>query len=478
MATVKYSRPLGARITLEEPTFSQGAFEAYTAERDRDEREKDKALKQFNFDRARQDTLNQKDLAREDKLFQDKYQKSIDKYESDMNNYKISVEQIGTNNPEMIQKINKQFNKEYLIPNRDGTFEKRYVVPNSAVEATDMKVRSKGEFDTIIDMWDNDELSMEEKKRAWPELKRLNTMFGTDLSGYEASYNRALNFNDNEKILDSIGAFLPQGYSQEDWNKAKNILLKDGEVSEGELKLVASDITNKIGNRQAAQKFWTDFNSKVLDGMSKLKIDSAPGLAENLTRMSNLSIQNLDTFFPGAGQLANQQNRYGNENVEEVQRAMDAISQKMFGKNTDKLSQEEQDKVLEEYENPGQSKAGAIESPFKDKVDEDDKKPLEEKVKSGIGYRLEKFLDPKNKGGNPLGKTVKDPVTGRMEFGQNIGMKVRKNPYKYAKKGIISSEEWPFFKEVSVKEALMNWRKGKDMDMSPTFGSSPQPVME
>lgn len=478
MSTIKYSRPLGARITLEEPTFSQGAFEAYTAERNRDEREKDKALKQFNLDRARQDTLNQQDLAREDMLFQDKYQKAIDKYESDMNNYKISVEQIGTNNPEMIQKINKQFNKEYLIPNRDGTFEKRYVVPNSAVEATDMKVRSKGEFDKIIDMWNKGDLSREDKINAWPELKRLNTMFGQNISGFEASYNRALNFDGNEKILDSIGAFLPQGYSQEDWNKAKNILLKDGEVSEGELKLVASDITNKIGNRQAAQKFWTDFNSKVLDGMSKLKIDSAPGLAENLTRMSNLSIQNLDTFFPGAGQLANQQDRYGGENVEEVQKAMDAISQKMFGKNTDKLSQEEQDKVLEEYENPGQSKAGAIESPFGDKVDEDDKKPLEEKVKSGIGYRLEKFLDPKSEKGNPLGKMVKDPVTGKMEVGQNIGMKVRKNPYKYAKKGIISSEEWPFFKEVSVKEALINWRKGKDMDMSPAFGSSPQPVME
>jgi|GEM_PF-6205194 hypothetical protein len=473
MATEKYSRPLGSRITLEEPTFAEGLFEAYTAERDRDEREKDKVLKQANLDRTRQDTLKQQDLAREDMLFQNKYQRAINNYESDIENYKINVEQIGTNNPEMIQKINKQFNKEYLIPNRDGTFEKRYVVPNSAVEATDMKVRSKGEFDTIIDMWNKGDLSRKDKVNAWPELKRLNTMFGQNLEGFKASYNRALNFDGNEKILDSIGAFLPQGYSQEDWDKAKNILLKDGEVSEGELKLVASDITNKIGNRQAAQKFWTDFNSKVLDGMSNLKIDSAPGLAEDLTRMSNLSIQNLDTFFPGAGELA--EKKYGGEDVEEVQKIMDGISQKMFGKNTDKLNQEEKDKVLEAYENPGQTKASLEIQLKKDKAD---KKPLEEQVKSGIGYRLEKWIDPKNKGGNPLGKTVKDPVTGRMEFGKNIGVKVRKNPYKYAKKGIISSEEWPFFKEVSVKEALMNWRKGKDMDMSAAFGSSPQPIIE
>ena len=445
MARYPYNR---GNIMISPKSKWDGFLEAFTAERDRNEREQDKTLKQANLDRARQDTLNQQDLAREDMLFQNKYQRAIDKYESDMNNYKISVEQIGTNNPEMIQKINKQFNEEYLIPNRDGTFEKRYVVPNSAVEATDMKVKSKGEFDTIIDMWDNNELSMEEKKRAWPELKRLNTMFGKDLSGYESSYNRALKFNDNEKILDSIGAFLPQGYSQEDWNKAKNILLKDGEVSEGELKLVASDITNKIGNRQAAQKFWTDFNSKVLDGMSKLKIDSAPGLAEDLTRMSNLSIQNLDTFFPGAGQLANQQDRYGGENVEEVQKAMDAISQKMFGKKTDKLSQEEQDKVLEEYENPGQSKASLA-------ANLNNNKTKKTKVE-------ENFKPPKRSGLiSRTGPSVKNPVTKQYNRPEDIGKMVKDSPFTFANKGFIPQPEWPGYKQVSVKEALQHYQKNK-----------------
>jgi len=143
----------------------------------------------------------------------------------------------------------------------------------------------------------------------------------------------------------------------------------------------------------------------------------------------------------------------------------------------DSLSSEQQQEILTQVASGKVIKAGIGTADFESE-EKSEKVPLEEQVKSGLGYKIDKWIDPESKGGAPLGKMVKDPVSGKKDFAQNIAVNVKENPYKYAKKGIIPTNEWPWFKEVSVKEALMNWRESKkeSMDLSQPREVAPQPI--
>ena len=79
--------------------------------------------------------------------------------------------------------------------------------------------------------------------------------------------------------------------------------------------------------------------------------------------------------------------------------------------------------------------------------DEDKEKKLHEVRRSGLISRT--------------GPPIKDPVTKNYVQPESMGIRVKNSPFTYANKGIIPSDEWPGFKEVSIKEALEHYQKNK-----------------
>ena len=208
------------------------------------------------------------------------------------------------------------------------------------------------------------------------------------------------------------------------------------------LNLVAADLSANIANRKDAEKFWSEFSSNVMKARGDLKLDSDPTVIRDLQTMQETALSNLDIYYPGVSESTDRG---------KFRKESERFSQDIYKKSFDELNEEEMTDVT--------NRAGATlfqGAGFTTPKDEEEKEvPLEEKVKSGLGYKFQTFLDPEGKAGAPVGKSVIDPVTGRRDIANNIAVKLKKNPFKYAKKGIIATEEWPYFKEVSVKEALL-----------------------
>ncbi len=427
-------------------TSEAAAINAWNDERDRMQKE----------NRYQEESLKEQtryDTEQENLMFQQKQTTAENEYNQAVQEYQLAYEQIGKHNPAMLEKLQTQFGKEYKIPRRDGTFETRYVVPKSVREFTSGKVKSEKQLDKVLDDWKD--YTPSQKTAAWPEIKKINRYFTRDLSDIEASAKKAMSHEDNAKLLDTMGNFLPAGYDTagadgiSKWTKAKDILLKDGEVSDAELKLVAADISANIANRKDAEKFWSEFSSNVMKARGDLKLDSDPTVIRDLQTMQETALSNLDIYYPGVSESTDRG---------KFRKESERLSQDIYKKSFDELNEEEMTDVT--------NRAGATlfqGAGFTTPKDEEEKEvPLEEKVKSGLGYKFQTFLDPEGKAGAPVGKSVIDPVTGRRDVAHNIAVKLKKNPFKYAKKGIIATEEWPYFKEVSVKEALLNYKKSKD----------------
>jgi len=418
-------------------------------------RERDAMREENRYQEEKLTEQTRYDTEQENLMFEKKHAYAENEYNQAMQEYKLAYEQIGQHNPAMLEKLQTQFGKEYKIPRRDGTFETRYVVPKSVREFTSGKVKSEVQLDDILNRWDT--LSPSEKTAAWPEIKKINRYFTRDLTDIEASAKKAMSHEDNAKLLDTMGNFLPAGYDNEKWTAATEILLKDGEVSDAELKLVAADISANIANRKDAEKFWSEFSSNVMKARGDLKLDSDPTVIRDLQTMQETALSNLDIYYPGvAGKVVVPDV----VNEETYNKIANEVSQRLHGVNADELEPSQIPGVEEEID---RELSKPIQSGFTTPKDEEEKEvPLEEKVKSGLGYKFQTFLDPEGKAGAPVGKSVIDPVTGRRDIANNIAVKLKKNPFKYAKKGIIATEEWPYFKEVSVKEALLNYKKSKD----------------
>ena len=438
----KYDAIRGAgNVTVQAPPdFWTSAKQSFDDDYDRlvAAQERKKEEERYNSETAKEQTRY--DTEQENLMFQQRQSSAENEYSKAMEEYRLAYEQIGKHNPEMMEKLQKQFGKEYKIPRQDGTFETRYVVPQSVREFTSSKVQSRKDLDDILDNWDT--LSPSQKTAVWPKVKEINRYFTRDLSDYEASAKRAMSYEDNAKLLDTMGAFLPDGYDNEKWKSATELLLKDGEVSDDELKLVAADISANIANRKDAEKFWSEFSSNVMKARGDLKLDSDPTVIRDLQTMQETALSNLDIYYPGVSESTDRG---------KFRKESERFSQDIYKKSFDELNEEEMTDVT--------NRAGATlfqGAGFTTPKDEEEKEvPLEEKVKSGLGYKFQTFLDPEGKAGAPVGKSVIDPVTGRRDIANNIAVKLKKNPFKYAKKGIIATEEWPYFKEVSVKEALL-----------------------
>ena len=397
------------------------------------------------------------DNAREDRLFTERHRIATENYNKDLENYKIAVEQIPSGNPEIIQKLNNQWNKVYKIPNRDGSFEERYVIPQASKDANEMLVSDKEEFEKQIDKWDNDELSVDEKIAAFPKLKRMNTNIGQNIDEYAKSYQRALSNKDNTKLLNTIGNFLPQGVSTDDWKKATDMLLKDGDVTEQELELISNYISQKMDSRDNAAKFWADFNTNVMDAMSGLKIDSDPSLVKNLTDLSNIARTNLDRYYPDISKISADRKTEISLDRKTSEQVGDEISQRLFGKTFDQLDEKEQSEVLTEYDNLPPEELAKLQANKASLVNVDGNKKEQEEE------QVEEFKPPR-RGGlfSRTGSFVKNPVTKGYSSPDDLGKKVKDSPFTYANKGYIPQDGWPGYKQVTVKEALQHYNKNKN----------------
>ena len=397
-------------------------------------------------------------------MFQQKYNLSIQEYERDKRDFDIALSQIGPERPDLRQKmINKFAEKSYKIPRPDGSFETKVLVPESIKDYTRMQVKTKSEFDDIRESWS--ELSNEQKILAWPLLKEHNQYFNRDLSFEEEEFNKAKSYIANEKFLNSMSGFLPETYSDEKFESLKAILLQDKEVSDEELKLLAGDISSHIANKEAARKFWSDKQNDIINALSKTKeFETPPDVIENLQKLFDIANKNLNEFYPGmsssdvAGGGATTKRKLSEE---EFAALANQFSKELWGKNVNEINKNQADEIETKISNLTQdeidkffpSEVKPIQSAFaKTKnsgliEDEDKEKKLHEVRRSGLISRT--------------GPPIKDPVTKNYVQPESMGIRVKNSPFTYANKGIIPSDEWPGFKEVSIKEALEHYQKNK-----------------
>ena len=446
--------------------------------------ERDETRKENRYQEEKLTEQTRYDSEQENLMFQQKQTTAENEYNQAVQEYQLAYEQIGKHNPAMLEKLQTQFGKEYKIPRRDGTFETRYVVPKSVREFTSGKVKSEVELDKVLDNWKN--LSPSEKTAAWPEIKKVNRYFTRDLSDIEASAKRAMSHEDNAKLLDTMGNFLPATYGEKKWTKAKDILLKDGEVSEAELKIIAGDISSHIATREDAKKFWTDWNTNIMDNMSKLGPEDATVIS-NLQRMQEIVLPELDKYYPGAS------GRTSTDNDRE--KTANKISQKLWGVDFEELTDpEKQKKVFEQFQKAdapiegeevveGEKELDVMESSFIPRKglsseqirqslsrheipkisSEKEKKPWKERMgfdEYGVQGDVPKFLLPESPGHRGR-DAVKDPVDLQYKGSKGIAIGVRLSPFTYANKGIIPSDKSPGYKKVSIKEALQHYQKNK-----------------
>ena len=404
--------------------------------------ERDETRKENRYQEEKLTEQTRYDSEQENLMFQQKQTTAENEYNQAVQEYQLAYEQIGKHNPAMLEKLQTQFGKEYKIPRRDGTFETRYVVPKSVREFTSGKVKSEVELDKVLDNWKN--LSPSEKTAAWPEIKKVNRYFTRDLSDIEASAKRAMSHEDNAKLLDTMGNFLPATYGEKKWTKAKDILLKDGEVSEAELKIIAGDISSHIATREDAKKFWTDWNTNIMDNMSKLGPEDATVIS-NLQRMQEIVLPELDKYYPGASGRVGAPKQV---NEETYTKTANKISQILYGKNANEIDESQIPKLQEEIEKElSQPIQSGFVSPPKEEKPKKTKKKLHEVRRAGYASRT--------------GPSIEDPVTKSFGPPAGMGTRVKNSPFTYANKGIIPSDEWPGFKEVSIKEALQHYQKNK-----------------
>jgi hypothetical protein len=435
----KYDAIRGAgNVTVQAPPdFWTAAKQSFDDDYDRLVAAQDKKKEEQRYTKESTEEQNRYDTEQENLMFQQKQASAENEYSQAMEEYKLSYEQIGKHNPSALGKLQAQFSKEYRIPRQDGTFKIRYVVPKSVREFTSGKVQSEKELDAILDNWGN--LTPSEKTAAWPEIKKINRYFTRDLTDIEASAKKAMSHDDNAKLLETMGAFLPSGYTEKKWGAAKDILLKDGEVTEGELKLIAGDISSHIATRDDAKKFWTDWNTNIMESMSKLGPEDATVIG-NLQRMQEIVLPELDKYYSGAsGRVVVTEEIY-NKTANEV-------SQRLHGLNVDELESSQipgvEEEIDRELSKPIQS--GFV--PPKEEKPKKTKKKLHDVRRAGYISRA--------------GPSIEDPVTKSFGPPAGVGIRVKNSPFTYANKGIIPSDEWPGFKEVSIKEALQHYQKNK-----------------
>ena len=246
----------------------------------------------------------------------------------------------------MQAKLNKQYSKEFRVPMRDGGYETRRVVPQSVIDYNKVQIKSKRDFDFTLSEWDDNNLTNEQKIAAWPKIKRMNRVFNEQLEPYEESYKRAQSYGDNKKLLDTMGNFLPAGYDNEKWTAATEILLKDGEVSDSDLKIIANDISQHITNRTDARKFWTNFSSDIMKARGALKLDSDPTTIRDLQGLSDIALGKLDEWYGISGDGGDG----GALGKEEYNKKANEVSQRLHGVNADELEPSQIQGVEEEID--------------------------------------------------------------------------------------------------------------------------------
>ena len=430
------------------PDFWTAAKQSFDDDYDRLTAAQERQEEKDRYDTEKLEEQTRYNTEQENLMFQQRYDKAVAAHQAATDEYTLASNQIGPENPEAQARLNKQYSKEYRVPIRKGGYEVRRVVPQAVVDYNTVQVKSKGAFDLTLSQWDDKLLTNEQKIAAWPQIKRLNKFFNEQIEPYEESYKRALSYDDNKTLLDSMGAFLPAGYTTEKWDKAISILLKDGDVSDAELKLIAGDVSTHIVNKKDAHDFWVKWSSDVIKARAALDPYADISTVSSLASMSDIALEELGKWYPGISKKVQ-----GKATEEEINQLGDALSNELYGKPYNDLSTDEQaivSKQIIDAEKAGQPIKSAIYTTPEKK--EEEELPLEKQSKSGFfGKALRK------------GKPIKDPVTLQYMDAFWVGKAVHSSPFTYAKAGLIPTEKWPGFKEVKVKEALEHYQKNKHL---------------
>jgi hypothetical protein len=350
----KYDAIRGAgNVTVKAPPDFWTSFkQQYDDDYDRLIAAQDKKKAEDRYTKESTEEQNRYDTEQENLMFQQKKSSAENEYSQAMQEYQLAYEQIGKHNPEMLEKLQTRLGKKYTIPRQDGTFETRYVVAPSVKKFTKGKVQSKKDLDDILDRWS--EFTPALKASLWPQVKKINRYFDRDLTDIEASAKRAMSYEDNAKLLDTMGAFLPAGYDATKWEAATKILLKDGEVSDADLKIIAADISQHITNRNDARKFWTNFSSDIMKARGALKLDSDPTTIKDLQGLSDIALGKLDEWYGISGAAG-----VGIIGEAEYNKKANEVSQRLYGKDVNELEQSQipgvQEEVFTEISQPKQA---------------------------------------------------------------------------------------------------------------------------
>jgi len=260
-------------------------------------------------------------------------------------------------------------------------------------------------------------------------------------------------YKENEEMLNSLDLFMPEGYANRAGFKLiKDTLLQDGKLTDGEMELLAGDISTFIGDKDKAAKFWADWTTNVGDSLGKTDFSkTAPGIISSLKSTYEHGIKNLDKHFPGVatGILKTE------KDIKEYNLIAEQLGQDKYGKSFTAGELDEDEKIdiakLAKIEVDKASIAGGIQQRISDLGEKGGWQSTQTEKEAPTTKVETRWEEP---GGLPA--QAKNPVTGKWGPIQNIRAGINNKPRKYAEKGIIASDEYPFYKETTVKEALQS----------------------
>ena len=371
--------------------------------------------------------------------------------------------EMAADHPDVQETIAKNWGpKTVSIPQPDGSVKTEHIFPQEWKNLATKKKVIKDTYNDQKKMFafpvghDDGYDTIEKKIAAGRNLQARASQFNEDLSYVQTDLELLNDYKENEEMLNSLDLFMPEGYANRAGFKLiKDTLLQGGGITDAEMELLAGDISTFIGDKDKAAKFWTEWTMNVQGALGDTDITkTAPQIIQALKDTHTHGIKNLDNYFPGVatGILKTEKEQ------EQYSLMAEQLGKEKYGKSftAGELTDEQQIDIakLAKIEVDKASIAGGIEeriNALKERGYTDSR--ATELAKEGApSTKVEtRWEEP---GGLP--GQAKNPVTGKWGPIQNIRAGINNKPRKYAEKGIIASDEYPFYKETTVKEALQS----------------------
>jgi hypothetical protein len=414
---------------------------------------------QFIAGQEREEEQNRYNTKQQQLIHDKKYSQAMSKLER-QRAVAQSEWEMAADHPDVQEMIAENWGpKTVSIPQPDGSVKTEHIFPQEWKNLATKKKNIKETYDADKENFSfpvghaSGFKTVEEKISAGRRLLSRAPQFNEDLSYVQKDLDLLRDYEENLAMLNNLDLFMPEGYTNKPGFKLiKDTLLQGGGITDAEMELLAGDISTFIGDKDKAAKFWADWTKNVGDSLGRTDFSkTAPGIISSLKSTYEHGIKNLDKHFPGVatGILKTEKEK------EEFRLIAEQLGQDMYGQSfiDGELDEEKMNEIakLAKIEVDKASIAGGIQQRIIDLGKKGGWQSTQTEKDVPTTKVETRWEEP---GGLPA--QAKNPVTGKWGPIQNIRAGINNKPRKYAEKGIIASDEYPFYKETTVKEALQS----------------------